>query len=443
MNNKKSDPNLSSTNLQCNTMDSVAPPNDSSLSSEALSQTSFEQLNNLRLLVVDDDLVMQEIVVSVLKSIGIISFEKASNGIQALTCLDDNEKNFDVIICDLEMPKMDGIELLRHLAERNYIGGIILMSGRDPRVLNSVSQLVHRHNLELLGMLIKPFEAINLTSMLKEYTGLIRSEESDKTSSSLLPLNEVRQAILADEISVFYQPKADLNTGKVVGVEALVRHDSEGRKPISPARFIEVAESSGLIQRVTRIVIDKAVRQLSIWRTDDLLLSLAINISLKDSNTFNWLEFIKACTKKLGLDMSNLILEITESSITENAVYDLEMLNRLRLMNVGLSIDDFGTGYSTFEKLKQMPFSELKIDREFVTKGASNTETRAIAKSSVALAKELGLRVVAEGVETIEDWEYVRAIGCDHAQGYFISKPLAGSDIQKSIVEWHKKYNDL
>lgn len=400
--------------------------------------------DDLRVLVVDDDLVMQEIVVTIVKSLGIYSYNQVSNGVEALACIDDSkDQNFDVIICDLEMPEMDGIELLRHLAERNFIGGIILMSGRDPRVLNSVSELVHRHNLELMGVLTKPFEAPQLTNLLKEYTELIQSETCGQTGSCVFPLNEVRKAILADEVSVYYQPKIDLLTGRVIGVEALVRHETESEQPISAKRFIEVAESSGLIQRVTRIIIDKAIRQATYWRTNDMFLSLAINISLKDSNTFNWLEYIKTCSKKVGFDLSSLTLEVTESSITENAVHDLEMLNRLRLMNVGLSIDDFGTGYSTFEKLKQMPFSELKIDREFVTKAASNAESRAIAKTSVTLAKELGLKVVAEGVETLEDFEYVRAIGCDHAQGYFISKPVPGETVEKCIADWHEKYNEL
>ena len=237
-------------------------------------------------------------------------------------------------------------------------------------------------------------------------------------------------AITRDQIVPFFQPKMSIKTGKIVGVEALARWQHPERGLVMPDLFIPVAEEHDLIGLLTQEILSKTFQHAAAWSRAGLTIPFAVNLSgllLSDTDT-NLPDRIESELSEAGLDPSNLELEITEGGceLRDNMTATLEILLSLHLKGIKLSIDDFGTGHSTSEQLHRMPFSELKIDRQFVTGAANDAEERAFFQSAVTLAKYLNLSTVAEGVETQEDWDVCAQLGCDIAQGYLIGHAVPG-----------------
>jgi EAL domain-containing protein (putative c-di-GMP-specific phosphodiesterase class I) len=255
--------------------------------------------------------------------------------------------------------------------------------------------------------------------------------------------NEVRAAILGGELVNFYQPKVDVASGKVVGVESLVRwrHPQDGL--VFPDQFIGVAEAHGLIDDLTRAVIREAFAQANIWLNTGLNLRVAINISMANLSTLAFADYIAAAASAAGIAASDIVLEVTESQLMKDLSAPLEILTRLRLRRFRLSIDDFGTGHSSLSQLRDIPFDELKVDQGFVHGAAGNDTLRAIYGASLGLAKQLGMKTVAEGVEDRTDWDFLRKTGCDMAQGYFIAKPMPAEEIPEWISSWEANIEKL
>ncbi len=226
---------------------------------------------------------------------------------------------------------------------------------------------------------------------------------------------------------VAYQPKVDVRSRRVVGVEALSRLQVAPTVVLGPASFIETAVAADLMVDLSTAMIMESVRQISAWqRSYGFDLRLAVNItvdSLKNSNTP---EFLIEQLAAADIAPSRMTFEVTETQIVTNSMLPMEIFNRLHLMGVNLSIDDFGTGYSSFLQLKSLPFKELKIDRSFVSEALRDRAARAIIESSVSLAHNLYLKVVAEGVETPSEWSFIESLGVDEIQGYLVAKPMDG-----------------
>ena len=240
---------------------------------------------------------------------------------------------------------------------------------------------------------------------------------------------ELRRALDERELVLHYQPKADLSDGRIVAVEALVRWQHPEHGLLSPDQFVPLAEATGLIRELTLRVLDEALRQQRAWRDDGIDIRVAVNLSARDLYDLT----LPATTARLlathDVPPTALELEITESVIVADPMRARAILNRLSEMGVVLAIDDYGTGYSSLGYLKRLPIDEMKIDRSFVMQMADDRNDAAIVRSTVELGRNLGLRVVAEGVETAAAWAHLKALGCDFAQGYYLSKPVpAGRD---------------
>jgi len=221
-------------------------------------------------------------------------------------------------------------------------------------------------------------------------------------------------------------------------VETLVRwrHPRDGM--IFPDQFIGVAEAHKMIDDLTRAVIADALDQARAWREKaGLALRIAINISIDNLAALDFADAVTAQAAAAGVAPQDLVLEVTESRLMENMRAPLDILTRLRLRRFRLSIDDFGTGHSSLAQLRDIPFDELKVDRSFVHGANANETVRAIYDASLRLAKQLGMEVVAEGVEDRNDWEFLRSTGCDIAQGYFIAKPMSAAQIPGWINLWN------
>jgi EAL domain-containing protein (putative c-di-GMP-specific phosphodiesterase class I)/AmiR/NasT family two-component response regulator len=324
-----------------------------------------------------------------------------------------------VIMLDLNMPGTDGIQLLRLLAADRSPAKVILSSGADGRVLEAAMRLGLDRGLDMCGTLPKPIRIERLREMLAGFK---------QVSKELLAI-DLADGIAYEQLSLEYQPKLDCALGRFTGVEALARwhHPVEGMIP--PDEFIPLAEETDLINRVTDWVVATAARQTALWQAENVDLEVAINLSAKDIEDLDLPERLSQHCQDAGIDPSSLTLELTETGAMREAVQMMDVLTRLRLKGFRLSIDDFGTGYSSLVQLQRLPFSEIKIDKSFVTSMNWNEGCRTIVKAVTDLAHNLGLKSVAEGVEDQATLDALIAMGCDFAQGYHLSRPVAAERI--------------
>jgi diguanylate cyclase (GGDEF)-like protein len=260
-----------------------------------------------------------------------------------------------------------------------------------------------------------------------------RDEHSVRRLSLMM---ELRQAIARDELELYYQPKIDVPTERVVHAEALVRWNHPVHGVMRPDEFIPLAEQSGRIGLITRWVIRKAIAQCAQWRADGLELTVAVNLSALDLFDSELPTFISGLLSDAALPAASLMLEITESAVMKDAAYAQRILSDLKRRGICLAIDDFGTGYSSLAHLKRLPVDELKIDKSFVLNlSESASDDLVIVRSTIELGHNMGLVVIAEGVETAESWRVLKRLGCDMAQGYYMSKPLPAAGFGEWVRE--------
>ena len=389
------------------------------------------------ILALDDEPFMLKLLARMLANMGFTSVTLCDNGHAALAQIDNVSARPNLILLDLNMPGMDGIEFVRHLVERNYSGSLILISGEDERMLQTAEKLVQAHKIQVLGHLHKPVKPEVLSALLEQWTP--PAPTSLPAVKKIYGADELRAAIDSGQLVNYYQPKVAVASGEVVGVETLVRwrHPVDGL--VFPDQFISVAEAHGLINDLTRTVLTGALTQAKVWQQAGLTLRVAINISMDNLASLDFVDFVVELTTKAGVPPQGVVLEVTESRLMQDTRAPLEILTRLRLKRFRLSIDDFGTGHSSLAQLRDIPFDELKIDQGFVHRAWSNETLRAMYDASLALARQLGMEVVAEGVEDRNDWDLLQRTGCDLAQGAFISAPMPATDFSGWLENWQER----
>jgi len=245
-------------------------------------------------------------------------------------------------------------------------------------------------------------------------------------------LGELRRAVERNELRLYYQPKVSLHSSNISAVEALIRWEHPVRGLVPPGMFIPFAEHTGYIKLLTRWVMREAVRQCGAWLRDGLRLQVSVNISARDLMNRDLPTEVSALLTEHAVPPALLCLEITESGFMEDPANAQKVLDRLAELGVRLSIDDYGTGYSSLSYIMRLPVQELKIDRSFISRMAADEEISTIVRSTIDLGHNLGLKVVAEGVEDLPVWNMLRSLGCDDAQGFFMSKPLA----PEALAQW-------
>jgi EAL domain-containing protein (putative c-di-GMP-specific phosphodiesterase class I)/AmiR/NasT family two-component response regulator len=393
-------------------------------------------LSKLRVLLVDDEAFVRTLLANILqKNMAVEKIQMANSGKEALAVIDADGAP-DIICCDLNMPEMDGVEFLRHLVARDFKGGIVLISGEDKRILQTVVQLGEAQNLNVLGSLSKPISAAMLSELLVDYGNTYQARRVG--TGIKVTAKELKAALDEGELTVYFQPKVSAKTRELLGVESLVRWITPDKVVIPPDAFISVAEENGLIDQLTETVLKLSMQQGAIWSQDGLDLKVAVNLSVDNLNRLDLPEFIVDTAHSCGMNPRNVVLEVTESRLMADPIKPLEILTRLRLKGFSLSIDDFGTGHSSMEQLKRIPFTELKIDRAFVNGASKDDTARAILETSVSLAKKLGMSTVAEGVEDQDDWTLVESLGIYLIHGYFVSRPVPGPHLQDFLSLWNR-----
>ncbi|HKH28904.1 MAG TPA: EAL domain-containing protein [Sphingomicrobium sp.] len=246
-------------------------------------------------------------------------------------------------------------------------------------------------------------------------------------------LESFERALARQKLRLVYQPKVSLKDGRLTRVEALVRWDDPERGPVSPSRFVPLAEKHGLIDQLTEWGLKTTLNQWKVWREQGLETRLAFNISAISLQRLDFPDMVERLCREMEVPTDRLVLELTEGA-TQQFVKLMDTLTRFRIKGIGLAIDDFGTGYSSLLQLRQLPFTELKIDRCFVADLPAAHDSRLIVKTIIDLAHGLGLVATAEGVETIEQLRLIRELGCDVVQGFLIAPPLEPGE----LISWNE-----
>lgn len=391
----------------------------------------------LRVLVVDDMKLMRDMAAAMLRAQGIGTVESCDDGSTALAALDRlaaASLACDLMLLDLNMPGMDGIEVLRHLADRGYEGQIALFSAESARVLRTAETLARAHNLNILGFVEKPLTDIAIAELLRKLS--LGGARAAINPAEPLSEAELLDGIRLGQIEIMVQPKVSMQTRQPVGVEALARWRHPQRGVIGAGQFIPLAENGAAAEPLFEAILGLALRAAGLWRAEGLVLQMAVNLSTANLTRLDLPQRISVAVSEQGLTPADLVLEVTESRLIDDQTAALEVLTRLKLKGFNLAIDDFGTGYSSLEQLQRFPFEEMKIDRQFVGMAVQDQAARAIVSSSVRLARKLGMTTVAEGIESAADWDCAAGLGCDIAQGYFISAPIKPEALPGWIAAW-------
>ncbi|MGH1392169.1 MAG: EAL domain-containing response regulator, partial [Aeromonas jandaei] len=368
------------------------------------------------------------------RDLGYQQLLEARDGQEALELC--QRHSVDILFCDLRMPGMDGMALLRRLSLGGFSGGIILSSALEDDVVEAVLRMSAAYGLQVLGRIEKPSTKQQLKVLIESWSP--RQEQAQKEDGHRLGLDELRRALDDDQIVPWYQPKVSFATGEWVGMEALARWQHPEYGLVSPGRFIPLAENNGLIDQLTEIIINKSLRDGHLWEETGLSLNLSMNLSTTSLIEGDLCNSLIAQCQRWSINPELITLEVTESSFVQDVGKSLEVLTRLRMHGFGLSIDDFGTGYSSMQQLALLPFTELKLDRSFVDRCYADPSRLAIIESSIELARKLGLKSVAEGVEDELTWQQLAKLGCDVCQGFFSARPMPRSELQ----EWHRSWQE-
>jgi EAL domain-containing protein (putative c-di-GMP-specific phosphodiesterase class I)/FixJ family two-component response regulator len=395
----------------------------------------------LRVLVVDDDPFALKLFARQLAQLGIDDVQACASAEAALAALGGGAE-FDAAICDLNMPGIDGVQFLRELATMRFRGALVLVSGEDERILQSVSRLATAHRLNVLGALRKPVALEGLRQLLQSLPTLQR-QPTLRPVRKTYETAAIERAIADGQLLNHYQPQVDLASTAIVGVEALVRWQHPADGLVFPDQFVASAEAGGLIDALARSVLANALADARRWQDEGLTLQLSINVSMDNLAALDFPERVAGEAAAAGVAADRLVLEVTESQAMRDPVVLLDIATRLRLKRIGLSIDDFGTGHSSLVQLRDVPFDELKLDRSFVHGAARDPALQAILQATLGMARQLGLRTVAEGVEDRDDWDGLRALGCSLAQGWFVARPMPASDLPNWVRGWHTRQSDL
>jgi EAL domain-containing protein (putative c-di-GMP-specific phosphodiesterase class I)/CheY-like chemotaxis protein len=378
------------------------------------------------MLIIDDEEDICDLITELAERRG-IEVRSINNPDKVEASLADYKPEF--ILLDLLMPGTDGVELLRLLAEHVKSAKLCLISGSDARVLNSARRLGSAHGLDVIAALEKPLNMGALSALFDQ----VAAGSRVGTSADLA------QAVASGQFTLHYQPVIEMKTRRVKGAEALARWAHPNRGLLLPDAFLEQVINDGLMQALTDVVVQSSVAQASRWAMggEDLILSMNVTASTLLDLTLP--DRIVDLCRRQQIQPEKLILEVTETEAMRDVTRTMDVLLRMRIRNIGVSIDDFGTGHSSLRELQRMPFSEMKIDKGFVLDMVKNKDCAVIVNSIIDLAHNLGLKVIAEGVENKEIWDALAERGCDYAQGFLMGRPMPASEFDVWLQNWKAK----
>ncbi|MBL0312771.1 MAG: EAL domain-containing response regulator [Holophagaceae bacterium] len=392
-------------------------------------------LSSYTVMVVEDHDFQRRMTLQMLKDMGAGVLLEAANGRAALSLLVDRGEPVDIIFCDLDMPEMDGVEFISHVAQDQLAQSIAVISAMEISILNTVETMAKAYGLQVLGTISKPFDLHELTRCVANFQPKGIALEASHAGAEF-NVEDLKRGLKEREFLTFFQPKVSFATGEVEGVEALVRWFRPGYGVITPFHFIRQMELEGLVTPLTEVLLTQTCGYLKAWARRGHVMTASVNISMHCLEDVSIADRLHDLVKESGCDPKQIILEVTETEVMIDVAKVLNVLARLRLKGFGLSIDDFGTGYSSLQQLSNVPFTELKIDQSFVKDSPTQARHRTIIETSLDLAHKLKLKTVAEGVESRAEWDLLKSLECQQAQGYFVARPMPGHQIPEWIQMW-------
>ncbi len=387
-----------------------------------------------KILIADDSASIREYLSGVLKELTGVESELAVDGREALDIIEGGFKP-DLALFDINMPRLDGVQLLRMLSEQKADFPIIIISGLSRHLISAIEKLTAEYRMNLIGTIGKPVDVEALKAILAR----ISDQKTGDVSAPQLKTYEILRAMKQGEIEPWFQPQIDLNKRELVGVEVLCRIKHKRLGLVTPDRFIETMEKSDLIKYVTLALVEETLEKIQTLplKRSDFTTSFNFSAKLFDDEAFvdQFIEIIN----ESPVSNDSIIVEITETHASSRPLKELETATRIAIAGCGLSIDDFGCGQATFERLYSLPFTELKIDRKYLPVENMEEADRALLESTVNMARRLGMQVVVEGVESYAQWEMVQHLGCERAQGFFISAAMPFSALGQWIESWEAR----
>jgi EAL domain-containing protein (putative c-di-GMP-specific phosphodiesterase class I)/DNA-binding NarL/FixJ family response regulator len=393
------------------------------------------QIADMNFLVAEDDDFQRRWLAIMLANLGVKNIIEVADGFAALKILENRDTPIDISIIDLNMPGMDGIELIRHIAKDDHPGSIILASALDRSLLFSVETMSKAYGVDLLGTIEKPATPENLLALVKLYHPRSERRETQTTITSFTFV-DLHRALANREFEPLFQPKVELANGHVKGAEAFTRWRHPEYGIIAPSDFIPALEEIGEMEAFAWIVIEKSIAACKMWHQRGYPISVSINLAPSCLGHAEFSDKLIDFVTMQEFDPQYIVIEVTESAAVTYAPYFLENLARLRMKGYGISVDDYGTGHSSMQQLLRIPFSELKIDRSFVAGAYTNHALELVLSSSLEVCRKLNKESVAVGVETQHDWDFLHKLGCTYAQGYYIAKPMDGGILPMWMDEW-------
>jgi len=391
-------------------------------------------LNNV--LIVEDDIFQQKLISKMLSTLTLAKITTATNGQEALTKLEDIDEP-ELILCDLNMPGMGGVEFLRIIANRQLNSNVVLTSSVPKDVITAVKKMVGAYGLPDILSLNKPISKKQLEQVLLQSTEQVRrSKVTDKVLYQPTD-DEIITGFDQEQFVVFYQPHINVKTDVVSGAEALIRWKHPKRGVLTPYFFLDKIQQLGLSHQLTLHVIKASISACARWHRQGKGFNVSVNISPVDLIELDFIDNVIELLEQYQLPAKFLTLEITESDIRPDMAKELEVMCRLRIHGINLSIDDFGTGFSSLSQLISSPFTELKVDQSFVKKMLTDSKSYAAVKASLQLAKDLKLTTVVEGVETKAEADAIKELGCDLFQGWLFAPAL----VESEFLNWSHNHN--
>ncbi|MEN3355979.1 MAG: hypothetical protein V7640_4137 [Betaproteobacteria bacterium] len=392
---------------------------------------------NYKFLILEDHDTQRKILQKMLETLHAREVHTGANGQEGLEFLRAPGNEVDIIITDLEMPGMDGLEFIRHVGAARYGTSVIVASSHERNLLSSVETMAAAYGVKYLGTIEKPITLQKLEELIAVADKRVQTPGRRAPSASpTFTCEQIRHGLDNNQFEPFFQPKVTMATSDVMGAEALARWRHPDLGIVAPNAFITHLEESGEIALLLFKILEKAARFALRARDAGHTISVAVNVSIRSLDSATLAHDITDTVKRAGAEPRDVMLEITESSATTDVGLAIENLARLRMLGFGLSIDDYGTGYSSMEQLSRIPFTELKIDQSFVSHAERQESARVILASSLDMARRLNIKAVAEGVETRANWELLKELGCDIAQGYYIARPMPADDFLRWMKEW-------
>lgn len=386
----------------------------------------------MNVLLIEDDVFQATIISTMLESKEGIHVAVALSGEDALQMVSQSSFNADLVVCDLSMPGMDGIEMLFYLSQTLPNASYAILSAANEDVLESASNTAFAYGIKNLSVYSKPLSNEQAEQMLDFTPVQCVQATSNKPKQFDFTHSDFLAAIANKELELHYQPQVCAETSQLLGAEALVRWNHPEQGLLSPYFFLDKILEFNLGATLTEWVLQQVTKDTAQLRRYNIGCTISVNANASDVSQRSFTNKLLALMDNYKLPTSAITVEVTESEFTPDATAMLETLTRLRLSGFGVSIDDFGTGYSTLYQLATAPFSELKIDRSFVQQILTSDKHLKSVRAMCRLCEELEIKTVIEGVETEEQREALRDIGGDIFQGYYFGKPMSKSD----FIEW-------